>query len=176
MNNKTDNVTGGLILIAIGALVLFFKNVEVILPEIADILFLPTLGALFITAALISRKVGLLIPGGILLGIGSAAFLNENPLGWFFLNDINDGATFFFCFAAGWLTIPFFSTFISREIQWWALIPAGIMALIGGAVGFGGLFLTVLELLGNGWPVILIAVGLWSLVETMTKRPSHTDA
>jgi hypothetical protein len=55
----------------------------------------------------------------------------------------------------------------------WALIPGGIMALIGAAVIGGGIFEQTLEMLGQYWPVILIAVGLGILVNGARRKTSE---
>jgi len=51
------------------------------------------------------------------------------------------------------------------ETHWWALIPAGIIGLIGAAVLWDGLFMTTLQLLGKLWPLALIIAGLAILFE-----------
>ncbi|MGB1250156.1 MAG: hypothetical protein ACPG8W_05940 [Candidatus Promineifilaceae bacterium] len=161
--HKTSNSNGGWILITIGALFLLMQNVQVTLPSLSEYLILPGMAMMFIVAGLLSRKVGLLVPGGILSGIGATAFLEANPFEWSFVQGVDDATIFFFCFALGWCSIALFALFIERNVQWWALLVGSIFALIGAAITFGGAFLNILEFMSNGWPAILIVIGLWSL-------------
>ena len=162
---KTSPRTGlvaGMILILIGLLALVQQFVKL---EWTGMAFLPALGLIFITAGLLKKKVGFLIPGGILAGIGVGAILVETlPL-----SETATGAIFLLTFAGGWVLISLLSLIVHRmdvreEIAWWPFIPAGIMGLIGAAILIGGQALKVLELLGQGWPVILIVVGLYIIL------------
>ena len=45
--------------------------------------------------------------------------------------------------------------------MWWALIPGGIMAVIGGAMLLGGAWLKLLELSNLLWPAALILTGIY---------------
>ena len=71
-------------------------------------------------------------------------------------------------FALGWLLIPILSTLFTDDRHIWALIPAGIMGVIGGGLLFGGIFFSALEFLGLVWPVLLILAGFYLLLR---RRP-----
>jgi cytochrome c oxidase subunit IV len=76
---------------------------------------------------------------------------------WFFpLADQN--GVFLICFAFGWFLITVLTALFTCT-QWWALIPGGIMALIG-----GGILVTNgtvrWEDLNLVYAVILISIGL----------------
>ena len=103
-----------------------------------------------------------MIPGGILSGIGWGAVLVTGPFA-----DTGDveGGVFMLTFAAGWALITVLTAVFTNQTHWWPLIPGGIMALIGGGILFGGVFMQGLTLLGQIWPVFLILLGLFVLFQ-----------
>lgn len=152
-------LTGGIILIVIGALALLsqfdlFENI--------GMFFVPALGVIFLAWGLATRTFGLVIPGGILGGIGLGIVLLEGPLAG--LGEPTQGAIFLLAFAAGWLLISLLSPLTEAAFQWWPLIPAGILAAIGGLLLAGDAGLQVLKVLGYAWPVALIAAGAWIIL------------
>jgi len=157
----------GIALIAIGVLVLvaqFSKS------DLWRLLFLPGLGLIFLIWGSAVRSVGLLIPGGVLSGIGLGAYLMEGPLSY--LEGEAEGAVFLLSFAFGWALITLLSALVCRETHWWPLIPGGIMTLIGGALLVGGPALTALEWSGKAWPLILIGLGAYLLLRQQKRDES----
>jgi len=175
MNDKRKNLIGGLILIALGTLALFNQFFEIPALENIAIGFVAILGAIFLAAGVIKREAGFLIPGGILSGIGWGIILIAGP--WFqrFVHSQAEGGIFMLAFAAGWVSITIFTALFAEETHWWALIPGGIMALIGGALFFQGGFLTALELLGSWWPLILIVMGIVTLFSARKVQDKEKD-
>jgi hypothetical protein len=154
-SNRREAMVGGVLLIAIGVLVLLAQNIKV---ESLGLLFLPALGGLFLIAGIVGRQVGFIIPGGILTGIGLGTIFTQSQQ---FANpETTQGGVFFIGFALGWFLITVLSKLFTSETQWWALIPGAIMALIGGGLMLGGAALNVLEFAGRWWPLILVALGL----------------
>ncbi len=127
------------------------------------ILIVPTLGLIFLLWGIIVREVGLLIPGGILGGIGLGIYLNQGPFSY--LEDTGEAGLFLLSFALGWALITLLSAFISDRVHWWPLIPGGVLAVIGGALMAGGLALEVLSWIGRFWPLGLVAVGLYLIIK-----------
>ena len=160
--NTRPGLVAGIILILVGLMALAQQFIRL---DWLGLAFLPTLALIFMATGLIYKKIGLIIPGGILAGIGAGAIASETlPLG-----EPQDGARFLLIFAAGWALITLLSAVLhlrdrKQEIAWWALIPGTIIGLIGAAILIGGTALKALELLGQGWPVILIALGLYILL------------
>ena len=156
-------LTGGIILIAIGAIALLGQ-----LDLFANVggWIIPALGLIFLTWGLATRTFGLVIPGGILSSIGLGIVLTEGPLTG--LGELADGAVFLLAFAAGWLLIALLSRFTTGGFQWWPLIPAGILALVGGLLVAGDAGLQVLKAIGYVWPVVLIAVGAGIILRKRT--------
>jgi len=73
---RTRRVAGAP-LVGIGLLVLAGKLVPT---DALDLLFLPALGTIFLLWGVATRQVGLLIPGGILAGVGLGALVAAGPL------------------------------------------------------------------------------------------------
>lgn len=157
-SNRAPLIGGG-ILIAIGALTLAAQ-----LGLLADLslLFVPALGVLFLAWGLLTRTFGLVIPGGILSGIGAGIALIAGPAAG--VGEPAKGAIFLLAFAAGWLLIALLSHFTDASRQWWPLIPAGILGGIGGLLLAGETGTLILKGFGYAWPVVLIAAGAWIML------------
>ena len=118
---------------------------------------LPGLGALFLLWGLGIREVGLLIPGGILLGLGAGVWLTTLPFAA--QSDRLGGGTFMLAFGLGWGLITLLSAVLRQRMRW-PLIPGGVLAVIGLALLAGGPALTALEWAGKLWPLLFVALGL----------------
>jgi len=155
-NRSRRGWVGGLILILVGGLALLAQFVD-----LNGLLVLPALSACFLLWGILTRQTGLVIPGGILGGIALGADLVEGPFAT--LGDPGNGGVFMLSFALGWALITLVSFYTNRNGRpsLWPLIPGGIMAAIGSVLLAGGKALTILNWLGMGWPVILIAMGLY---------------
>jgi hypothetical protein len=166
VENKKHNMrrrggfVGGAILVVIGLMSL----INNIVPLDLGMWFLVGLGIIFMTAAFVTRKQGFLIPGGILSGIGVGILVMEKSGIQF--SEPGKGGAFLLCFAAGWFLITLLSLAFPAEegtgrLMWWPLIPGVIMAGVGGLLFAGDFGLTILKWMGQGWPVVLIALGLY---------------
>ncbi len=154
-----DRVILGVMLIAIGILV-FLSQVAKI-PQV-ELLILPGLAVIFLIWGLLTREIGLVIPGGILAGIALGIYLITGP----YAGQIeqNQGGVFLLAFSAGWALITLLSPLTKQSFQWWPLIPGGIIGLVGLAVMRGGAALRLLEIIGYLWPLALVAVGAYLLL------------
>lgn len=159
-----NRMVGGLALIIFGLIALVAQFVDI--GETLGLLIVPTLGLIFLVWGLITRQSGLLIPGGILSGIGAGTLLITGPFES--ANGDVQGGVFMLAFALGWFLIPILSLIFTRDNHWWAVIPGAIMAIIGGGLLFGGVAVTALEFLGKIWPVFLILGGLYLLLKRST--------
>ena len=109
----------------------------------------------FLVAFLRDRsKWGALIPAYVLLAVGVMVGL----IGAGVLSDLLVPAYVMFAIA-----IPFFVVYARDPKQWWALIPAGIMAVIGLS------FLIAEAAVQYIGPVAMILVGAWLLVRMFTR-------
>lgn len=112
------------------------------------------LGLAFLGWSIAARSVGLLIPGGILTGIGTGVLVQK----WLGAGP-RDGV-FLLCFAAGWVLIPLVAGVVMRRRVLWPLIPATAMTLAGlGQLNYPGLA-SLWRDLRELWPYGLIVVAL----------------
>ena len=164
MNSQSDSMEttsiperkrlyGGLALIAIGGWLFVSQFIRV---QWMGLAILPSLGGVFLLWGLLARNPGLLVPGGILSGIGLGTYLISGP--FVEANGETQGAVFLLSFAAGWALIVALSLLIGAR-QVWPLIPGGIMAFVGAALWMGGAGRQVLELVGRAWPLALVVIG-----------------
>jgi len=107
----------------------------------------------------VSHSTGWIIPGGVLTGIGLGILVIESR--WPFPASDQNGI-FLICFAFGWYLITLLTTLFTCT-QWWALIPGGIMTLVGGAilVTNGTIHWVDLNLV---YAIILFSIGLALLI------------
>jgi hypothetical protein len=141
----------GVILIVVG-LTLFAVQ---LLHLDADVIVL-VIGLVFATAFAMTRRYGLLIPAGILTGLGAGILLEDFGAA---------GEPVMLGLGLGFLTIYAVDALTSgaREPgRWWPLIPGAIITVIAGASGtFGEQGARAIE---QGWPILHIAVGAWLLL------------
>lgn len=153
-------LVGGAILIIIGLATLLGQFGFVQFGEYVTGL----VGAIFILAAFLRRKNGMLVPGGILLGINAGALLQ----GFHPTTPAGSGA-FLLAFAGGWLLISLLSGVLNRidassKVMLWPLIPGGIIGAVGGLLLMGPNGIYLLSQLSLVWPVVLILLGLWIIL------------
>ncbi|WP_420644076.1 hypothetical protein [Candidatus Leptofilum sp.] len=166
MKQQKKDLTGGLILLTIGLIALAGQFITV--PENFGVLIVPGLGALFLAWGILSRNAGLVIPGGILSGVGWGIYAISGPFSiW---QGDNEGGVFLIFLGLGFGLITVVTAVFTKETHWWALIPGGIIALVGTAVLYGGVLLTVVAFLGKLWPVILILLGISILVNANREK------
>jgi hypothetical protein len=151
--NDRDRTLLALILIGAGALFLFDQLN--IFRGIGDFVLL-VVGGVFLYAYFNTRqgyRIGFLIPGAILLGIGAGQVISHLPVAGSFIGDNITAVTMGLGFCLIWL--------LERKL-WWALIPGGIL-----------LFSGLASVVGNLWPLALIAVGVYLIYDPSRRRPAH---
>ena len=151
-------LTAGVMLIVIGLGLLAFRWLSL------DAFFPLALGLGFITAGIITRQAGLIIPGGIIGGAGLGIVAMENNL-FAQTGSPAGGGVFLVAMSLGWFLIIPLSKLFTDETQIWPIFPAGAMLLIGSLVMMGESGLRILEVLGNYWPLILVAIGAYLLIQ-----------
>lgn len=164
----SGGMIGGLILLFGGILALIGQFVPDAQGGLFGTLLLLGLGLAFIVAGIYSREAGWFIPGGILTGLGAGTGLLVSPLSARLSGD--EGGWFLLIFAAGFLLIPILTAIFAHETHWWALIPGGIIGLVGLAVLLGGVYMNALEWVGKLWPLALIVAGV--LIIWKVRRPA----
>lgn len=139
----------------IGGGLLFLLDQFSFFPSFGGMVLL-LIGGIFMYVYFTSKpgyRIGFLIPGSILLGIGSGVFLQGfAPVNWLF-----GGGITAITLGLGFCMIWFF-----ERKHWWALIPGGVI-LLGGLSSIFRLFAL--------WPVVLIALGAYLLYDQSRRRP-----
>ena len=153
IRRHNSRIAAGVILIVFGAATLLQRWLD-----IGNYIVL-LLGFGMLIWGSVSHRTGWIIPGGVLTGIGLGVLAMQGP--WQFPVADQSGI-FLVCFAMGWFLITLLTALFTCT-QWWALIPGGIMALIGGSIlvtngAIRGLDLNLV------YAFILIVIGLILLV------------
>lgn len=115
------------------------------------------LGVIFTGWSIVGREWGLLVPGGILSGIGAGMVLQRSSD----LSRASDSGLFLLCFAAGWVLITVISIAVFKRRVWWPLIPAGVLAVLAGARLAGSEFQRAMAFVQDLWPWALLVVAAW---------------
>jgi hypothetical protein len=158
-NTNRNRLAVGVMLVAIGLLALALQFID--LGNLVWLVF-GGLAVIFIATGIITRTFELVIPGGILAGLGLGMFMMLQPVPFF--DGVNEGGVFLLGFAAGWLLIALLSPLTGEGFQWWPLIPGGIIGAVGLALMSGQFGLTILQFAGLIWPVALIVGGIYLLL------------
>ncbi len=125
-HDSRGRIVAGIALIAIGLLALLAQLTNW---SILGWMVLPTLALIFLAWGILTRNFGLIIPGGILGGLGLGVFTMVGPMSSLFAG-LQPGV-FMLCFAAGWAFITLLSPITSDRVQWWPLIPGAVIGLVG---------------------------------------------
>ncbi|MCX5976822.1 MAG: hypothetical protein NTV33_08370 [Coprothermobacterota bacterium] len=153
-----NKLAAGIALVVLGAFALLGQLIQ---GSFWGTLFLPGLGLFFIVWGFIARRPGLIIPGGILIGIGVGSFLASGPYAT--LSSKGQGGVIMLSLGGGFLLVTLLTAFL-RKVHWWALIPAAVLAVIGlGLVGESAGW-EVMRTLGTAWPIALIVVGVFLIL------------
>lgn len=118
-------------------------------------LILLLIGGIFMYAYANTRpgyRIGFLIPGSILLGLGAGELLSNLPFMQLWDGGSITGLTLGLGFCLIW--------FLERR-HWWALIPGGILVLTA---------FSTLSIIGRLWPLALVAIGVYLLYDQSRRR------
>ncbi len=163
--SQNNRVVAGVAIIAIGLLALAGQFIQ---SSLLGLLVLPTLGLIFIAWGMVTRTPGLLIPGGVLMGLGTGAVLITSVLSG--LDSTAQGGVFMICMALGFAAIFPLAWLVANCRMWWTLIAGSILGLLGVALMTGGMLLDLFKLAGYLWPLALVVIGGSSLYKAM-KQP-----
>ena len=173
MNEKRREPIHGLFLIALGGVLLLNQLFD---GNLFGLMVVAGLGLFFMTWGVLTRTGGLMIPGGILSGIGLGIIVTEGPLANMALRQSYGESWFLASCALGWFAIVVMTGLFSEKMMVWPLIPGGIMATIAASIALGGIFESGLSLAGRGWPIILIALGVWTLINQRRRHEQEKEA
>lgn len=147
---------GGVTLIVIGVLAILLQS-GVLRGNLWPQLFLPALGLIFLLWGMLTHRGGLLIPGGILLGLGAGAVLTETLFKT--AAPEQQGGIVMTAFGLGWILITLTSAITTDRTMWWALVPGGILLALG-IIILLGVIASAAQYINWAWPIALILVGL----------------
>lgn len=159
----------GLVLIIIGVVALIAtlsRNEQI------GLLFLPALGLIFLIWGIAVRNPGLLVPGGVLTGLGVGVLLAQDV----FKTPDQQSAVILISMGVGFLIITPLSLLVARRRFYWPLVPAVILGAIGAAILVGGVALQVAQDIGTFWPLILIAAGIYVVWRAGFRRREDDSA
>ena len=117
------------------------------------------LGVIFIGWSIVAREWGLVVPGGILTGIGTGILLTRSTD----LSRAGESGAFLLSFAGGWLLITLISAAVFKRRVLWPLIPGLVMAAVGAAELTGPQFQRYFRIGQDYWPWALLVVAGWLL-------------
>lgn len=117
------------------------------------------IGVIFTAWSVLAKEWGLLVPGGILLGIGSGILLIRSTD----LSRAGESGVFLICFGAGWILITLLSAIVFKRRVLWPLIPGFILATLGASEVAGPEFRQAMNVVHDYWPWGLLAVAAWLL-------------
>lgn len=158
--SRRNQIAAGAALVVIGLVVLALQRFSG--PGRAVLLLLA--GGAFIAAYLYSDVYGLLIPGGILSGLGLGLVGEWQGLPVKDPNAVGLGI--------GFVSIYLIEWGYRRRAHWWPLIPGGILTVSGLGVRFGDLA----RVLRSWAPAVLVAVGVLLVVRAMRRGPGVPPA
>jgi hypothetical protein len=151
---RQGGVVAGIILVLVG-LVLLLINFGVFRPEI----LIAALGASLV-AYIFWRLLGFLIPGMILLWLGSAIALVGSDV----LKAKDEGSIILIALGLAFVSIY---AFMGRRRHWWPLIPGGILLILGIIIlliSEGILPLTATQLFNIILSIALVLIGIWLII------------
>jgi hypothetical protein len=154
-HHRYRGVAGGIILIAFGTGILLMRWMD-----IGTYLVLLIGGGLLAGGA-ITGNTGLIVPGGVLSGVGLGILVNEGP--WS-VPAANPNGMFLLSFALGWFLITLTTGLFTARTQWWAVVPGGIMAALGAAELWREDAYLLRNCAGGIASILLILAGLYLIV------------
>jgi len=163
MDNK-GGIIVGLVIIAVGALLLANQYLNFPFDLFSGNFVLVTLGAIFLILALFTGRNGLAVPGSILAGIGAIMLVQEMPgnlLDWSYAWTLIPGFVGIGVLLSGLLDRSH-PRFDSGGLVLVAISAAGFL-MFGGFLGLGWDA-------AQYWPVLLIVAGVVVLFSALFKR------
>ncbi len=140
--------TAGVVLVLLGLGFYLVQRLDAIGNEVIMLI----IGSAFLVAYFYQKAYGLLIPAGILLGLGLGGMMQGRSLSW-----ADDGTQF--GLGLGFISIYLIAKIYQRESHWWPLIPGSILILIGLAQSR-----RIFAYLRHNWSLVLVAVGILILI------------
>ena len=154
-------VAAGLALIVLGAGLLALERTG----GSPDHLFLILVGGVFAAGYFYKKAFGLLIPGGILIGLGSGLAYEDLYSSWHV-----DAESALFGLGVGFLLIYVVSLLYERVNRWWPLIPGAVLVIAGFPEWEWA------DQILDFWPVAVMAIGLFLLFRAVVARQKESES
>jgi hypothetical protein len=149
-----SRVVTGVMLILLGLALFGIRYIE----GLGESVLLLCAGGLFIAGYLFTRVYLLLILGCILFGLGVGSFGERYFYVWGEFSEIGLGV--------GFVLVYLIKLVYERCSHWWPLIPGGVLILLG-LQSWGRVWRF---LLSDGWPLILVIIGVLVLLGTLGRE------
>lgn len=159
-DSRRGRLVAGIVMLVVAALALAAPH----LPWALSGRALPALlGVGFIVWAALARSCGLLVPGGILLGVGVGLWLQPEY----------GPAALMFAMAGGFLSISLLSValFGRGKSAWWTVWPALGLCAAGLVVGGGSEVRQFLRFAASYWPYALLLGAVLLIASALRKNP-----
>lgn len=122
---------------------------------------LPLIGAVFLGSMIRQQRLGMIIPGSLVLagGIGVLLALNVyKGAGW-----SRQLGAFILAFSFGWVLIAAVTHFVGSKTAYWALIPAGAVISLGASFFWGDLSLVnFVFFIVTGFGLVILFTGIYN--------------
>lgn len=135
-------------------------------------LILPALGVMFLAWGFWARVPGLMIPGGILTGLGAGILVQQTLL--VSASGEVSGGVVVLGLALGFLAIMPLVRLVGGHTYWWPAIPGGILLIVAVALLLGPGGVGLLQSMEYIWPIAPIVVGVY-LIWLMYRRRGGQD-
>ena len=132
----------GVILMVVGLFFFFRLRFDFLESEY----LLLVIGLVFLGAYLSQKRYGLMVPAGVLMGLGVGRLIDKNLTGFAEGDQLGLGL--------GFLAVFFVPLVYQRKSHWWPLIPGGVLILSAFESTEN-----IARYLFDHWPLALVAVG-----------------
>ena len=153
MADRDRPIVGGLILIGVGLTFLALQHIKGLGWEVVLLL----LGAAFLVGYVWRREYGLLVPAGILLGLGGGFLAEDYGAG---------GEPILLGLGIGFIGIYVVGLLLREpRAHWWPLIPGGVLVALSLDA-----FKRVFRFMTDNWPLVLVAIGVLMVLSGLRGR------
>ena len=160
----SERALTGIALILIGVALLL---ATVFQSALTGYLVLIAVGLIFIAWSIASRRAGLMVPGGIITGVGVGVLLLNEAFPT--VGGTAQLGIMLLCLGAGFTSITVLTRLFVPPTQTWALVPGIGCVAVGLLIVIGAVTPSMLNAL---WPLIIIGIGVYLLWRATRRGPS----